>query len=80
VTRVGWGTTNAVRSAPTERVSQCVLQNECNILFFLLWSHFVWHELWCDISVKFISNVFIVNRSSLEMPDAGQRAIKTIPT
>jgi hypothetical protein len=25
VTRVGWDTTNAVRSAPTERVSQCVL-------------------------------------------------------
>jgi hypothetical protein len=25
VTRVGWGTTNAVRRVPTERMSQCVL-------------------------------------------------------
>jgi hypothetical protein len=33
------------------------------------------------ISVKFMSNVLIVNRSSLEMPDAaGQRAITVIPT
>jgi hypothetical protein len=30
--------------------------------------------------VKFMSNVLIVNRSSLEMPDAGQRAITEIPT
>jgi hypothetical protein len=36
---------------------------------------------YCDISVKLMSNVLIVNRSSLEMPDAGQRAIiTTIPT
>jgi hypothetical protein len=27
------------------------------------------------ISVKFMSNVLIVNRSSPEIPDAGQRAI-----
>jgi hypothetical protein len=41
----------------------------------------VWHELW-GIYVKFMSNVkdLIVNRSSLEMPDAGQRAITAIPT
>jgi hypothetical protein len=30
------------------------------------------------ISVKFMSNVLIVNRSSLEMPDAGQRPITAI--
>jgi hypothetical protein len=32
------------------------------------------------ISVKFVSNVLIVNRSSLKMPDAGQRAITAMPT
>jgi hypothetical protein len=33
------GTTNTVRSSPTDRASQCVVQNERNtsILFFLLW-------------------------------------------
>jgi hypothetical protein len=30
--------------------------------------------------VKFMSNVLIFNRSSPEMPDAGQRAITAIPT
>jgi hypothetical protein len=42
----------------------------------------VWHELWwhfCEIYVKF-QIVFIVNRSSLKMPDAAaaQRAITAI--
>jgi hypothetical protein len=32
------------------------------------------------IFVKFMSNVLIVNRSSLEMLDASQRAIAAIPT
>jgi hypothetical protein len=32
------------------------------------------------ISVKFMSNILIVNRSSLEMSDVCQRAITAIPT
>jgi hypothetical protein len=32
------------------------------------------------ISVKFMSNVLIVNRSSIEIPDAEQHAIAAIPT
>jgi hypothetical protein len=38
------------------------------VLFFLLWSNY---EIIIGISVKFMSNVLIVNRSSLEMPAAG---------